>query len=456
MRRVIPAWLLGSLALGTVACSAGRPSGEGRLVVQGGVVVVRAVDGVARSVHGAVTLHRGDTVDVGVGATATVELRAGGSLGLRTGSVVRFAGGPTLERGDLLVATSRSQTVNTITGPVRVAGASRLRRDLALTVGTYKGKATVVSAGRIAVVPALRQLSVTGLGLLPDRPAPIVLSSADAWDRQYLGLAIDLTARLDGASRGFSAEMAAGPSVNASFLRTSVVALGSQPSFSDQLLSLSLPTSGVRPPGELLVGASIAVAGPGPFEKRWAGIFSFRDEGASWGLVAVDQAADSNDVLNLIAGAINRSVLVFTAPASAGSTPPEALVGAPAVEGSPAVVASPAPSPPPTSVAAPARGRPGPGNATRPPVTSLVTTPSSPPGVPVPVTVPPVTSPPVTPPPVTLPPVTLPPVTLPGGSPPVVPTQRLTTHPPTLPSPPSPVSPVVDPFVVLVNRLLGG
>jgi len=42
----------------------------------------------------------------------------------------------------------------------------------------------------------------------------------------------------------------------------------------------------------------------GAFAQRWDGVFGFRDEGAAWGLVALDQLADRNALLAQIEAAL--------------------------------------------------------------------------------------------------------------------------------------------------------
>jgi hypothetical protein len=251
----------------------------------------------------------------------------------------------------------------------------------------------VTTGARTLAVPALRQVTVAALGLLPNRPAPIVLSSADPWDRQFLGTAIDLTVELDGASRGFTPNA---PADTADFFRRALTPLATEVSFSDQLLSATRPASApARAPGEVLVGASIALAAPSrsaSFDQRWSAVFAFRDEGAAWGLVVLDQAADPATVLDLIGRAVNQPVLLFSAPVR--SVPAPGLGGPPPELASPAVT-----SPPATTSPAGSKGRPPVTSPSRP-------APTSPGPVPVP--------------------------------------------------PPSPVSPVVNPLVQLVNRSLGG
>jgi hypothetical protein len=236
---------------------------------------------------------------------------------------------------------------------------------------------------------------------VPESPSPLVLNSVDPWDRRELGAAIDLTDQLDAASHGFTASVPTGLPISAGFYRSALTQL--PVSFTDALLSPGPATApeptgvavaaGQRAPGEVLVGAAIVVQGrSGTFGGRWQSVFAFRDAGAAWGLVALDQGVDPSGLLNVLTGAINRSLLVFSQPQT------------------PAIVTGPAPTlvaaPPVTSVTLP-----------RPATSTAPTVPAKPP----------VTAP----------------VTVPAIVPPV----------PNLP--PTPASPVLDPVVQLLNNVVG-
>jgi hypothetical protein len=98
--------------------------------------------------------------------------------------------------------------------------------------------------------------------------------------------------------------------------------LDHQPAFSDSLLRSTATTLGPRPPGELLVGVAIALTGGrGSFTQRWQEVWDFRDQGAAWGLVALDQANDGARLLGLIGQAIGSTLLVFTAPVPSSPSP---------------------------------------------------------------------------------------------------------------------------------------
>jgi hypothetical protein len=370
-----------ALTLGALLGGCARTGvGEGRLTTHGlGEVTVIRVGGKSASVHGSTTLHRGDAVKIPTsgGGTATVALAGGGSVELRPGSLVGFDSGPQLGAGDLLAIGSGAHAINVrssnSTGAL-VHGVARLHRDLVFTVGVYQGNATVTSATRSLVVTAYRQASVAAVGLVPEAPSPLTLSPTDAWDRRELGVAIDLTDQLDAASEGFSASVPAGMAISAGFYRSALTQLPAN--FTDALLlrepsAVPVPSGaaiadGQRAPGEVLVGSAIVVqARSGTFDGRWGSVFAFRDAGAAWGLVALDQGVDGPALLDLLSGAINRSLLVFTQPQTPG-----AATGQP-----PAFIASP-PSGVPHS--APPTTRPPSSGVGKPPVTAPVTVPKIP------------------------------------------------------------------------------
>ena len=392
MRRVLAIGGAAGLALivGALLGGCTRPGlGEGRVSAHGpgSVTLVRA-NGKSTSLRGSTTLQRGDGIRIpSVGAgTATVALPGGGTLELRAGSVVRFDNGPQLGAGDLLATGSKHAVTvqsNNATSAV-VHGAARLRRDLVFTVGVYQGNVTVTSAARSLTVPAYRQASVAAVGLIPESPSPLVLNPTDAWDRRELGAAIDLTDQLDGASHGFSASVPSGVAISAGFYRTALTQLPA--TFTDALLLRGPATGpspsgvtiadGQRAPGEVLVGAAIVMEGRSTtFDRRWQSVFAFRDAGAAWGLVAFDQGVEPHALLDLLTGAIDRSLLVFSQPQTPviGGAQPPTFIAAPPVSVSPTVT-RPTSQPPVTIPAKPSVTPP----ITVPQVPNLPPSPASP------------------------------------------------------------------------------
>ena len=87
--------------------------------------------------------------------------------------------------------------------------------------------------------------------------------------------------------------------------------LDEEPAFDEELLT----QIGDRSPGETLIGAAITDLGDsGSFAQRWTSVFGFRDEGAEWGLVALDQDVSGSPLVGAIEQAIGLSPLSFDAP----------------------------------------------------------------------------------------------------------------------------------------------
>ena len=282
--------------------------------------------------HGHTVAAVSGTVRLELGDGAALELRegfAGSDPMAPDNSEVTVARRPALVAGEVLaVAAGEALTVVAAGTEVSVeASIARLHRSLTFTAAVYEGAATVESAGRSVEVRALRQAAVPGLGLVPGRPVPLVYDEVDPWDQRHLGEAMDLTRALDARSRGFTAQLDVGEGRSTGFYRLLFSELDGEPAFGDVF-------SDTRPPGELLVGTAIAIEGEGgTLADRLTEAFEFRDEGAEWGLVALDHAAERAPLLARIDGALDRSPLLFA--------------GAPSPEPPPAVPPGPGPSEPP-------------------------------------------------------------------------------------------------------------
>jgi len=121
--------------------------------------------------------------------------------------------------------------------------------------------------------------------------------------------------------------------------------LAAEPGFTAPLVNPA------RPPGETLVGAAITLEGArGTFTERWGAVFGFRDEGAPWGLVALDQGVSRVPLLATIDGSISRGPTQFASGPPTGA--PSSL--APPRGGSATTVARAT-----TTTTTPARPRPG-------------------------------------------------------------------------------------------------
>jgi len=348
-----------------VACTGGGggSSSSARLSASGGVEVATG-GGAYRAVDGNRTLGAGDRVKVNTGK-AVVRLNSDRQLELRNGSELELGavtGGKTLTfslvAGDLLVTApgeSGPLAVTVSDSEVSVAGGSaRLSRGSAAMVASYNAAVLVSSAGRSLQVPARRQVAVPAAGLLPGKPSPIIFKAGDSWDQRFLGDAIDLGNQLVARSRGFTAQLGPGEGRSAGFYRQILPDLGNEPSFDVASLGPD------RSPGEALVGLAITVQGNrGAFADRLASVFTFHDDGAAWGLVALDQGVSRAPLLSRVDEAIGRGPLSLAEAPPAGAAPPvggPASIPVPAApvpsdEGAVGVGSPSAPAPAPTATA---------------------------------------------------------------------------------------------------------
>jgi len=297
-------------ALSLVSCSSGGDDGDTFVLRLDG----RAeLEGAERLEAGEHRLEVGDVVRItqgkarlGLPGKRSVELRAGD--GSDSDSRLEVATAPTLIDGHALLVAGDDEAVQLRAGKATIAlraGAARVRRSTGVNLAVYEGTAEVESLGQELPRPlrALRQVVVADSGALPRRVLPLVFDrdDLDPWDRRYLGPAIALGGRLDRASSALNREVdppASGP--DAEFLRTLVPGLRSVPDFGGTLL-----TGRRSSVGETVVGASIALGGDGSFTERWTSAFDFRDQGADWGLVALDQQARREAVIGVLDGILD-------------------------------------------------------------------------------------------------------------------------------------------------------
>jgi hypothetical protein len=340
--------------------------GEARLEVDGEAIVERR-DGDSEVVRDHADLERGDRVEItdGVGRLllsggTRMELRSG--LGDAGDSMLVMGEVPELEAGDLLVAAPEGSTIEAAGTSVAIdAGAARVRRALGVGVRAYDGTVSLDSAGQERAVPALREMLVPALGRPPQEPRPIAYDAADPWDRRFLGDAMALGQRLEALADGYTRTLNPGEGRTPGFFRLVLPGLDDEPAFTGELIDTNLP------PGEILIGAAISELGArGQFPERWSSVFTFRNQGAAWGLVAMDQAVSGTPLLGAIEQAVQASPTQFvdaaataTGPASgsssSGSNPSAGGTGpgsAPSAAGPTATTSAPTPTtlpPPPTT-----------------------------------------------------------------------------------------------------------
>jgi hypothetical protein len=299
-----------------------RP-GEARLSVSGRVLLAKPGKA-PKPVEKDAVIHYGDRVKL-VAGTARIEAADGAGYELRCGAIgcadatdFRLASDPTLEAGDLLVSAGpKPVLVHAAGSEVEVAGVARLSRSLAVSAAAYRGHVVLRSGGRPFTVHALRQAAVPAIGVLPTAATPLAYDDGDEWDRRLLGAAMAFGRELEARGRAFGPNVRPGEGRTAGFYEQLLPELDREPAFQTSWL-----TAG-RSPGETLVGATIAVAGSrASFPERWRNVFGFRDEGAAWGLVALDQGVtDGPSVVARLDVAIGRAPLRFSEPTVLASAP---------------------------------------------------------------------------------------------------------------------------------------
>jgi hypothetical protein len=305
----------------TAGCSDDDENSLGRLSTDGQTEISDAGGG-WRPVTGTVQLESGQEVRV-IDGNATIGFGDDRQVSLRNGTQVKLtktADGerPTLVTGELLVEAPKSPLdVDAGDSDVEVeGGVARVSRGLTVVAGTYSGTSTITSAGRQLAVPALHQANVPAVGLVPSRPSPLAYTAGDTWDERYLGDAIQLGDELAARSRGFTAQLRPGESANAGFYRQLVPALSSQPDFESTFV---VPN---RAAGETLVGLAITAEGTkGSFGDRLQRVFAFHDEGAAWGIVALDQGVTRVRILSTVDQALGRGPALLAEAPVAPSTP---------------------------------------------------------------------------------------------------------------------------------------
>ena len=314
-----------TLAVVLAGCSSdSAPPVAGRLVVDGQAEVLHPGED-RREVSGSRNLEAGDRVRVRQG-TAVIQLRDDRRFELRQGSDLELLPReatndilPTLVAGDLLIVSdARRMVVGANGAEIAVQGDARVSRGVSLLVATYEGTSQLSAGASTITVPALRQASLPPTGTFPTAVSPLEYSSSDGWDQRYLSDVMDLSNQLKGRSDGFTSQLGPTEGRSVGYFRELFPRLAAEPAFAASLLNPS------RAPGDTLVGASITLEGTrGSFAERWAAVFAFRDQGAEWGLVAMDQGVARVPLLNAIDAAISRGPTQFAV--GPPSRPPTSL-----------------------------------------------------------------------------------------------------------------------------------
>jgi hypothetical protein len=309
------------VSVGLAGCRHSSSPTAARLTVAGQAEVTRPGEE-QREVTTASNLRVGDRVQLRQG-TGSIRLTNGRTLELRLGSDVELLASakaspakPVVMGGDVLV-TSGDQPFGVATpgADVNVAGTARISRGVALLVATYQGSAVLASGGNTINIPALRQAAMPPAGAFPSHPSPLEPSASDSWDQRFLSDAIELGNQLAARSQGFTAQLGPNEGRTGVYFRGLFPGLATEPAFDPSLVSAT------RPPGETLVGAAIVLqATRGSFADRWAAVFGFHDQGAPWGLVALDQGVSRVPLLQAVEDAIARAPATFAQGPSGGGT----------------------------------------------------------------------------------------------------------------------------------------
>ncbi len=291
--------LLTVLIVGVVVVSLRGDDGPGpdeaRLRVDGSVERT-AVDGSVETLTSDTTVAFGDQIVV-VDGLATVELAGGQQYEVRaapTPSELEIGAPPRLIAGDVLVLAGFPAQVRYQSTTVSAMGAMKLVSGVPSVV-SYAGRARIDGAGELDEVVGLRQVVLTSSAV----PEPLVYDGSDGWDRRYLSEAIAFGSRLEALARGYTADLGNNRGRSASFYEAVVPALAEEREFGSDLLA-------DREAGETIVGAAIVVQGrEGTFRERWDNVFTFREQGAAWGLVALDQGVSSAPLLDTVELAVS-------------------------------------------------------------------------------------------------------------------------------------------------------
>lgn len=312
-RRWVVALLAVVLVAGAVTgCTRSKSAPAGRIVVDGQAEISRPGED-RREITGGRDLDIGDRVRM-LRGTAVVRMPGDRRLELRLGSDIELqstgesdAVRLVLIGGDLLAVSGAAPLAVDVTGAdVTVQGEARISRGVALLVAAYKGTAQLSAGGSTLTVGALRQAALPATGVFPVKATPLEYSPADGWDQRYLSDAIDLSNQLAARSQGFTAQLGPTEGRSLAYFRDLFPRLAAEPGFISSLVNPA------RPPGDTLVGAAITLEGTrGTFAERWGAVFGFRDEGAPWGLVALDQGVSRGPLLEAVEGALGRGPTQF-------------------------------------------------------------------------------------------------------------------------------------------------
>lgn len=323
---------------------------------------------VARVVAGAVELDTASgwqLVRVGAEIPFGARVRVASEtarLGVRDGAVELASGGTVvldadrfdLERGSLLLETTRTRAAGLGAVAAEGEGTWRLDADVAPRVGVYRGGVGVTvrnGNGQPATpvaVAAYEQLDIVR-GLPASRPLPLRYLPSDVWDARFLEDAIAVDRQVADLRRSLAAAYGTAPRPLAFYTAFSAVEGPVVAVLGD--LAPQQGGAALGPPADVLIAVVVVQllvdrAGLEPADAAGE-VVGLRRDGATWGLVLLRRDLGPDDLREGVDVALRRRAL--EGGGNGGAPAPDAPGGGGAPEPEPTAQPSPEPSPsPPT------------------------------------------------------------------------------------------------------------
>lgn len=341
--RIGPALVLTALLVtGACGLNAQKPAARMQLsIVTGKATVIH--DGRSTVVTKDRGVEVGDSVELSNNAVAELRLATGRDFELDEAKVeVLSTSALSLFRGRLLADVIRPVLIDSQTVDVKSSrGSFRVDRQLATRVGVYAGKARLAADGTSLSVQRYRQAIVAG-GILPRANRPLILNPKDRWDQRLMQSAIDLDQRLSAFARGLEAQL--GPGGGLEFFRRVLEAgfdVGFLTSYTgdrraDVLIALAM--------------SSEARSLDRGLADRFAAVFDFWKQGASWGLIALEFDVAQEGIFARLLQAIERAglrLIGFRGPGIRGQARPSPSSPTPGPTTTIIITDPPPPPPPP-------------------------------------------------------------------------------------------------------------
>lgn len=289
--------VLSALVLMLPACSAGGGLGarDAGTVADGSVIEVAGGDGTWETLSEGRTVAAGSRIRAGDGP-ATLQLRDA-AVSLAAGALAELGSDTVdLESGEVLV---EGDGVRVRLGDTTIAGSGvfRVAAGVAARAAVYEGEATVHRPAQERQVPALRELDLSAFRLAAS-PAPLRYREGDTWDQELLADALTFDGEAARLTRGIERELGSRP------LRPRFYRQYAAPAVVSLLADGAAVSRGraFGPPADVLLAlfVSEAAAGTAPLAPVVEQILGLRDQGARWGLIAVELDIPSSEVVAAI------------------------------------------------------------------------------------------------------------------------------------------------------------